>query len=100
MTKREKEREENCQSHPGNSRVTVRNETAATPNSDDLNGVTLQHSDQSLCILAVILIVILIILDLFLVVEKKIRDPEPGVQMQLRSDESDSLNQSVLRSSE
>ncbi|KAK2917117.1 hypothetical protein Q8A67_001491 [Cirrhinus molitorella] len=40
----------------------VRNETAVTPNSDDLNEVTLQHSDQWLWILAVIAIVILLLL--------------------------------------
>ncbi|XP_016385450.1 uncharacterized protein LOC107721798 [Sinocyclocheilus rhinocerous] len=77
----------------------ARNETAATPNSD-----------QSLWILAVFIIVILLILTLicFLWRKKKLRcfqsifhltdsenrDPETGVQMKLRSDESDSLNQS------
>ncbi|XP_050960299.1 uncharacterized protein LOC127161613 isoform X1 [Labeo rohita] len=80
----------------------VRNETAVTPNSDDLNEVTLQHSDQSLLILAVFLIVILIIILIcFLWRKKKLgcflnvfrrddsenRNPETGVQMQLRSDD-------------
>ncbi|KAF4116553.1 uncharacterized protein LOC131536113 isoform X2 [Onychostoma macrolepis] len=95
----------------------ARNQTAATPNSDDLNQVTFQHSDRSLWILAVFVVIavlIIIILICFLWQKKKLRcfpnvfqrddsenrDPESGVQMQLGSDESDSLNQSVLRSSE
>ncbi|KAL1279282.1 hypothetical protein QQF64_025955 [Cirrhinus molitorella] len=46
----------------------VRNETAVTPNSDDLNEVTLQHSDQWLWIWAVILIVILLLLIIIIII--------------------------------
>ncbi|KAL1250792.1 hypothetical protein QQF64_018588 [Cirrhinus molitorella] len=86
--------------------------------SDVLNEVTidLQHSDQWLWIFAVIIVIVILVIILiyFLWRKKKLgcflnvfqhnnsenRDPETGVQIQLGSDESDSPNQSVLRSSE
>ncbi|RXN32342.1 hypothetical protein ROHU_016242 [Labeo rohita] len=91
----------------------VRNQTAATPNSD-LHQVTpdLQHSDHFWWLLAVFIIALLIIILICLMKRKTIfrcfqrlifqrddddsenRDPEAAVQMKLRSDAPDSLNQS------
>ncbi|RXN38614.1 hypothetical protein ROHU_000965 [Labeo rohita] len=91
----------------------VRNQTAVTPNSD-LQQVTpdLQHSDHFWWLLAVFIIALLIIILICLMKRKRIfrcfqrlifqrddddsenRDPEAAVQMKLRSDAPDSLNQS------
>ncbi|RXN35066.1 hypothetical protein ROHU_003876 [Labeo rohita] len=92
----------------------VRNQTAVTPNSDLHNEVTpdLQHSDHFWWLLSVFIIALLIVILICLMKRKRIfrcvqrlifqrdsddsenRDPEAAVQMKLRSDAPDSLNQS------
>ncbi|XP_050960805.1 uncharacterized protein LOC127162064 isoform X1 [Labeo rohita] len=94
----------------------VRNQTAVTPNSDVVNEVTpdRQHSDHFWWLLAVFIIVLLIIILICLMKRKRIfrcfqrlicqhedddsknRNPEAAVQVELRSDAPDSLNQSEL----